>query len=306
LTVIGEPEIEVEPLAIDFEPVLIGADATEAIVVRNAGTDLLLVTNVAAEPGDYGVDDAQFIVAPGESAVVSVAFAPAAPGPVPGGVTIASNDADEPSVVVALSGTGIEPPVISVSPGSLAASLVSGEIAMQTLTIANVGASDLAWEIHLEPPTVLRSGSGDLAGKRILYDRSHGQGPIAGWSTVVGSLEARGAEVVESFDPVTAELLAGYDVLWTVDVGSAWTAAQAADVAQWLGEGGGLLLEGDGNTSVTSFNLLLSTAGIGIESARLRAESVPSGDRAPLRAAGRGARDARDLRRGRTGAWRLL
>ncbi|MDX1450888.1 MAG: hypothetical protein R3246_17695, partial [Acidimicrobiia bacterium] len=85
----------------------------------------------------------------------------------------------------------------------------------------------------------------DLTGIDIMWDRSHGQTSTSSWSTLIGDLEARGATVTENTDPITPALLAGYEVLWSVDISSSFDPAELTALADWVDAGGGLLLEGD-------------------------------------------------------------
>jgi ABC-type glycerol-3-phosphate transport system substrate-binding protein len=196
LNVTGVPDIEVDPLAIDFGLTFIGATPTSTVSVSNVGTDLLTVTNVSTDHPDYTVDVASFALNPSESQDVVVTFSPTSSGAIFGNLTIESDDPDEPTVVVSLTGEGAEPPVISVSPDSLVEDLLAGEMSTRTLTIANDGVADLEWDIAvvvvstaapraytLTAPLESRDGGG-LGGPGSL-------GPEP-WASVRGRLEHNG------------------------------------------------------------------------------------------------------------------
>jgi hypothetical protein len=256
LHVTGTPDVEVTPLALDFGITFIGASPALVVSVSNVGSDLLTVMSVAADHSDYSVDPVSFVVAAGDTREVVVTFAPTTPGPVSADLSIESDDPDEPIVVVSLTGEGAEPPIIAVSPDSLAEQLAAGAISTQPLTITNEGVADLDW--------VAFAGVSDLEGVRILWDQSHGQIHPGPWSTMVESLTLRGAEVVASIQRIEPSWLAAFDVLWAVDSNGGWTQEQADAVADWVQAGGVLLLEGDDTRAVPDFNLLLSTLGAGI------------------------------------------
>ncbi|MCK5595958.1 MAG: hypothetical protein KAJ04_00790, partial [Candidatus Eisenbacteria sp.] len=187
---------------------------------------------------------------------------------------------------------------IGVSPDSLYADLLTGQTETQILTIENTGGSDLEWGIdaragggdslrkyalavprpavaepdggrggapdHARRATTLTARLADLTGVQILWDASHGQGSASEWSTMVADLTARGATVTENYVPITGELLGGYDVLWTIDCYDTWTSGELSVLAGWVSGGGGLLLEGDNDSSVQAYNDILAALGAGI------------------------------------------
>lgn len=97
----------------------------------------------------------------------------------------------------------------------------------------------------------------NLTGVMILWDRAHGQQTPSSWSTIIDDLRLRGASVTENSTTITAALLAGYDILWSIDCGNTWTANEISAVQSWISAGGSLLLEGDNDASVTAYNALL-------------------------------------------------
>lgn len=97
----------------------------------------------------------------------------------------------------------------------------------------------------------------NLTGVKILWDRAHGQQTPSSWSTIIDDLRLRGASVTENSTAITAALLAGYDMLWSIDCGNTWTATEIVAVQSWISSGGSLLLEGDNDASVAAYNALL-------------------------------------------------
>jgi len=98
----------------NFGSVFIGADRSLAINVANTG-DLTLSGTLAIE-GDAAFTEAtgSFSVEGGQSVAVSVTFTPTAAGAASGTLVITSNDADQPEVRVALSGSGSDPGDVQV------------------------------------------------------------------------------------------------------------------------------------------------------------------------------------------------
>ncbi len=144
--------------SLDFGQVFIGDSSASGILVINDGTDVLFVYNIYSDNSDYTVDTTSFSLAPEESQEVLVTFTPSIPGQITGTLTITSNDPDEPIVMVALIGEGVEPPDIFVTPDSLSDSLFTGETSTHWLTIYNQGYYDLIFDISIEESTTTSHG----------------------------------------------------------------------------------------------------------------------------------------------------
>jgi parallel beta-helix repeat protein len=123
LTLQQPPDIAVSPSTLSFDTVTVGDSTTANVTVTNTGGATLNVS--ATEIGGpnasaFTLTDsgAPFSLAPGESHNVTVQFAPDSSGEKTSTLTIESTDPDEPTVAVALTGTGEavfpEPLVIEV------------------------------------------------------------------------------------------------------------------------------------------------------------------------------------------------
>src|SRR6185503_9484079 len=109
------------------------------------------VTGVTSTSGDFASDAAAFSLEAGETRALRVTFHPASVGPIAGTLRIRSNDSDEPERTVALSGTGIPAPVISVSPASLQSGLAVGGQETRPLVVRNTGGNPLSFELEFQP-----------------------------------------------------------------------------------------------------------------------------------------------------------
>jgi hypothetical protein len=147
LHVTGAPDIEVDPLALDFGPVYISLTETLPVTVANAGTDLLEVTSIMIDNAEFTTDLTPFSLNPTEALTLDVVYTPVTPGVVTGTLTFTTNDTDEPEVDVSLSGEGIIPPEIEVDPESVTEVAMSGMVVDETFTICNTGGSDLIYDI---------------------------------------------------------------------------------------------------------------------------------------------------------------
>jgi subtilisin family serine protease len=299
LQVTGAPDLEVTPDLLSFDAVFIGGSRTDTVEVRNVGTDLLTVTSLSTDnPQEFLVDGSGFTLAPASARQVLVTYVPLDTGSDGAILTIESDDPDRPSWQLPMSGEGILPPDISVTPDSLFADLFTGGVETQVVTINNTGVTDLIWSASGQATRLPRrtyslperSGTGaeaapnetrregvpghdgpappmlrelsDLSGVRILWDLSHGQMSPYNWSILVADLVLRGAEVVESGEPLTSSLLSQFDLFWTVDSYMSWTPGEMDALVQWVAAGGGLLIESDQSGDI--YNQILSLMGAGI------------------------------------------
>ena len=147
LHVTGAPDIAVEPESLAFATTFVGSARLDTVEVSNIGTDVLSVSSVTSSSGHFQVPGAAFDLAPGASRLLAVTFAPTSAGAHGGTLTIQSNDHDRPAATVDLRGDALIAPDIEVSPDSLFADLFTGDTSRTTLTLRNVGGSDLTFEI---------------------------------------------------------------------------------------------------------------------------------------------------------------
>jgi hypothetical protein len=152
LTVIGFPEIVIEPDSLVFDSLFVGLSSEASFLIRNAGSKDLEITSISNSNSDFIVDEAGPInLVPGQSRIVNVEFAPSVVGFIQDEISIVSNDAfDNETATVYLSGVGIDPPVIELAPDSISVVVYEGESAVETVSITNNGGSDLNYS--LAPP----------------------------------------------------------------------------------------------------------------------------------------------------------
>jgi subtilisin family serine protease len=187
LHVTGASDIAVSDTLLDYGPVFLGGVAADTVTVRNEGTDTLRVNGISTDNADFTVDATPFVLGIGGRRDLIVTFGPSEIGLRAGTLTILSDDPDEGEVDVALRGEGLEPPVISVAPDSLADSLLTGQTSTHQLTISNTGASDLSYSIMMQ---------GGVAGEAF--------SPVEN-QPIMGSREATPNETNPTTDPIKVE-----------------------------------------------------------------------------------------------------
>ena len=135
------------------------------------------------------------------------------------------------------------------SPQAVEAQVDQGGMTLRTLTISNTGPIPMnvaLFEINLdfaERPPIAE----DLSGKRILYDRAHGQPALGDYSVLVNDAIAAGAVVDENwYFPIDELVLDDYDILWTNCCGGVtWGLSELLAVNDWLRRGGAVFVQGE-------------------------------------------------------------
>ncbi len=106
------PEIEVEPLRIDYGEVRLRQRAERIVTIRNNGDEVLDIEDAAIlqAPSPFRVEFAGgFALQPGDQADLSVVYRPVELGEHSAALRIVSNDDDESAIDVSLSGTALLP-----------------------------------------------------------------------------------------------------------------------------------------------------------------------------------------------------
>jgi len=155
------PETAIVPELLDFGEVVVGATASLELFVSNGGQATLEGDLSLGSPGGaLSVDMDALVIEPNESTVVTVSFTPTEFVDYGDELLLASNDTEQPEVVVPILAIGRDTPVpdIEVSATSLDFGTVEpGFFGQQFVEIANVGEADL------DLGTTIQVGSGDFS-----------------------------------------------------------------------------------------------------------------------------------------------
>jgi hypothetical protein len=134
-----------------FDEAFIDYAATRPVAIENTGTDVLTISDMASDNPVFTIDTPSLTIPYGETDTIMVMFLPTVVGLQTGTMTILSNDPDEGTVLLPVSGVGLEPPVITLAPDSINVGLFTGEVDSHVVTISNIGGgSNLVYEIDLE------------------------------------------------------------------------------------------------------------------------------------------------------------
>ncbi|MCB5284631.1 MAG: S8 family serine peptidase [Candidatus Cloacimonetes bacterium] len=172
------PEIAVDPLSLDFGAVEVGQGSVLSFTIYSNG-DETLSGNIST-PSGFSVaaagskDDGaglrntlSFTLPVGTYQTYNLSFNPTAVATYAGTVTITSNDLDEGTVLLAVTGQGYTPANISLSDNSLGATLFNGGEGTDSFTISNSGSQELTFSLAESPSVAWFSpapASGNVSG----------------------------------------------------------------------------------------------------------------------------------------------
>lgn len=142
----GVPALVVDPADVDFGNVVVGAESTLGLALRNEGVGRLTVIGAELEAGsspDFRLAEVSESVDGNATGSLGIAYAPTAEEADIGAVILATDDPDRPEWRVPLLGAGVRP-VVDVDPENLYFGAVAeGETKLLPFTVAASGTGDL-------------------------------------------------------------------------------------------------------------------------------------------------------------------
>jgi len=111
------PVVDLFHETLDFDSVALSAPSTLYDTIRNAGDDTLFISSVSLSNSVFSTSLPQIsVVPPGDLLSFQIIFSPETPGLSTGTLTIESNDPDNPSTVISLTGIGKVPAIVVLTP----------------------------------------------------------------------------------------------------------------------------------------------------------------------------------------------
>jgi hypothetical protein len=148
ITAFTEQDISVNT-SFDFGQTFETHTSSHEILIRNLGTTTLSISDITSSNSSvFSVSETSFNVGPLGTYSLIVEFTPPAVSSYTGTLTITSNDPDEGTVIIDLSGEGIAPPIIEVTPLFFNVTAQCGETVSSTLTVENSGSGNLTAQIR--------------------------------------------------------------------------------------------------------------------------------------------------------------
>ncbi|MFQ6093617.1 MAG: M6 family metalloprotease domain-containing protein [bacterium] len=144
----ASPDIVLPETNHDFGSLLVGEQVDWTLSVHNLGSANLLISSVQSDCEDFEVASPTFpsTISPNATVSVIISFKPSTAGVRAGHLTVLSNDVDEGSIAVNVTGTGLAPQ-IGVSPSHIEKTLPGEDTVAVELSIDNQGNYPLSFEI---------------------------------------------------------------------------------------------------------------------------------------------------------------
>jgi Abnormal spindle-like microcephaly-assoc'd, ASPM-SPD-2-Hydin len=107
----AHPQLSTSVTSVNFGNVVIGSPSTQPITLTNSGNASLSISQAAISGSGFSMSGiaTPMTLAAGQTATVSVQFAPQESGSVTGTISIVSDATNSPTLI-SLSGTGVQPP----------------------------------------------------------------------------------------------------------------------------------------------------------------------------------------------------
>jgi hypothetical protein len=142
---LGIPSISVTPSEVDFGTLVLGQSSERAITVRNTGSAELIVSSVNTNDAAFDVSgETAFALASGESRRLTIRFLPTTVGQRQVSLIIESNDTNQPTLSVVLSGRAVGVSSIVVEPTSIDfGAVLLGRSVDEAVTVRNTGTANL-------------------------------------------------------------------------------------------------------------------------------------------------------------------
>jgi Zn-dependent metalloprotease len=136
--------LSASPTSLAFGPVGAGSSDTLKLVLSNNGASSTIVSGLTfGDPWFTAATAVPFTVPGGGTFTLKVAFNPLSYASRTSTLTITSNADDYPSISIGLSGTGVAPAAMFLTPSSLHATLLAGDSMQQTVQCTNSGTAPL-------------------------------------------------------------------------------------------------------------------------------------------------------------------
>ena len=136
------------PSSLSFENTYVGQTAEKPLILSNAGTKALTVTQFVFRNSTFSHRlSLPFTLKAGEKRDATIYFSPKSADKVASSALVLTDEDGGKTRTFQISGEGSRPPIMVVSPSSLSASLKSKQERTVNLRISNSGGSPLAWTL---------------------------------------------------------------------------------------------------------------------------------------------------------------
>src|SRR5580700_6347378 len=226
-TGVTQGTLTANPTSLAFGNVQDGSSATLSETLTNTGGSSLTISAASASGTGFSLSGLSLPVTltAGQSTSFSVKFAPTAAGAATGSVTITSNGSN-PSLSIALSGTGVAPGTLTANPTSSAATVSGTGFSISGLTLPlNLSANQSLTFTATFSPTTAGAASGSISVVSTAPNSPLAI-PLSGTALAAGALSASPSSA--NFGNVTVDSNQTVPVIVTNTGGESVTISSAA------------------------------------------------------------------------------
>jgi PKD repeat protein/glutamine cyclotransferase len=149
INVTGIPNIVITPETLEFGNSFIGYSDTLSVLITNTGSDLLNLSNFNISEDVFTTEVTQLSIQANESQRIIINFTPEAETVYSGQFTFTTNLPGNAVRSLEITGNGVYTPQIALSTSSFSATVNSGQVTNQELTISNIQGEELNFDIEL-------------------------------------------------------------------------------------------------------------------------------------------------------------
>ena len=149
VNVSGIPNLVISPESLEFGNSFIGYSDTLSVLITNTGTDVLSLSDFDIGGSIFTTDVTEVNIPAYESQRILINFSPLAETIYSGELSFTTNLPGNGVRSVELIGNGVYTPQIALSPSSFSATVNSGQVTSQELTVSNVQGEELSFDIEI-------------------------------------------------------------------------------------------------------------------------------------------------------------
>ncbi|MCB1047760.1 MAG: choice-of-anchor D domain-containing protein, partial [Calditrichaeota bacterium] len=141
----GDPAIAVNPPQLDFGSTFVGQTSTLVLEIGNQGTAPLNITAITTDNTAFQVLPADLVIQPLETAMVDVSHSPLSPAVNNTTLHILSDDPLQGDLQLSILAEALDAPIAAIAPESVELDGLTGDTLTTSLSLDNLGGSDLDW-----------------------------------------------------------------------------------------------------------------------------------------------------------------
>ncbi len=146
----GTPDATMFESTVEFDDTSLGHTSKKKIHVINNGAAPLNITGVTYSDAEFMTYQATGTVPPFSYGAIEISFTPSAIESYSGTITVATNDANNPTLEIPYSANGVGAAEIDVTTDVMDATVSTGDFITKTITIENTGVGPLHWSAKIE------------------------------------------------------------------------------------------------------------------------------------------------------------